>query len=67
MKICFYVISLIALMYCSFIMIRNYQYDDLKYVDNDFFLEMLAVMLSIPALMYIAILLSIEIVFNLIK
>ena len=67
MTICFYVISLIALMYCSFIMIRNYQYDDLKYVDDDFFLEMLAVMLSIPALMYIAILLSIEIVFNLIK
>ena len=67
MTICFYVISLIALMYCSFIMIRNYQYDDLKYVDNDFFLEIVAVMLSIPALMYIAILLSIEIVFNLIK
>ena len=59
MTICFYVISLIALMYCSFIMILNYQ--------NDFFLEMLAVMLSIPALIYIAILLSIEIVFNLIK
>ena len=67
MTICFYVISLIALMYCSFIMIRNYQYDDLKYVDDDFFLEMLAVILSIPALMYIAILLSIEITFNLIK
>ena len=67
MTICFYAISLIALMYCSFIMIRNYQYDDLKYVDDDFFLEMLAVILSIPALMYIAILLSIEIVFNLIK
>ena len=67
MTICFYIISLIALMYCSFIMIRNYQYDDLKYVDDDFFLEMLAVILSIPALMYIAILLSIEIVFNLIK
>ena len=48
-------------------MIRNYQYDDLKYVDDDFFLEMLAVILSIPALMYIAILLSIEIAFNLIK
>ena len=67
MTILFYIIALIALMYCSFIMIRNYQYDDLKYVDNDFFLEMLAVMLSIPALMYIAILLSIEIALNLIK
>ena len=67
MTILFYIIALIALMYCSFIMIRNYQYDDLKYVDNDFFLEMLAVMLSISALMYIVILLSIEIAFNLIK
>ena len=67
MTILFYIVSLIALMYCSFIMIINYQYDDLKYVDNDFFLEMLAVMISIPALMYIAILLSIEIALNLIK
>ena len=67
MTICFYIISLMLLMYCSFIMIRNYQYDDLKYVDDDFFLEMLAVMLSISALMYIAILLSIEIAFNIIK
>lgn len=61
MTICFYIISIIALIYWCMVMIINY---------DDYFeahLGLFSMILTITSLVHIAQLLSLEIAFNLIK